>query len=67
MQRSRDQSNIAARAILLAVAYVVATAGLLGALLLQLRAEALTAAKKELGAYAQLTAGHTFEVTLGVE
>lgn len=40
---------------------------LLAGLLYQLRNEALVAAKKELGAYAQLTAGHTFEVALGVE
>ena len=67
MKRSGSESNIAARAVLLAIAYVLVTAGLLTALLYQLRSEALVAAKKELGAYAQLTAGHTFEVVLGVE
>jgi PAS domain S-box-containing protein len=67
MKRSGSESNIAARAVLLAVAYVLVTAGLLAGLLYQLRSEALAAAKKELGAYAQLTAGHTFEVALGVE
>ena len=62
----RDRS-IARRAVWLAVAYVVVTAGLLAALLLQLRSEAIVAAKRELSAFAQLTAGHTFEVALGIE
>ncbi len=67
MKRAGSGSNVAARAVLLAIAYVLVTAGLLAGLLYQLRNEALVAAKKELGAYAQLTAGHTFEVALGVE
>ena len=56
-----------ARAALLVLGYVLVTAGLLVALLMQLRAEAVVASKRELSAFAQLTAGHTFEVAAGLE
>jgi hypothetical protein len=59
--------SIVRRAVLVVVAYVVVTAGLLALLLIQLRTEAVTASKRELGAFAQLVAGHTFEVALGLE
>ena len=59
--------SIVRRAILLAIAYVVVTGGLLAALLMQLRSEAIAASKRELSAFAQLTAGHTFEVAAGLE
>jgi signal transduction histidine kinase/ActR/RegA family two-component response regulator len=49
------------------VAYVLITGGLLGLLLMQLRSEAETASRRELAAFAQLVAGHTFEVALGLE
>lgn len=67
MTLPRGESNIARRAVWLTLAYVIATRGLLVALLLQLRTEAIAASKRELGAFAQLTAGHTFEVALGIE
>ena len=63
----KGDTNLARRAVLLAVAYVVVTAGLLAALLLQVRNETITAGKRELAAFAQLTAGHTFEVAIGIE
>ena len=63
----KGERSIARRAVWLALAYVVVTAGLLAALLIQLRSEAVVAAKRELSAFAQLTAGHTFEVALGIE
>jgi signal transduction histidine kinase/CheY-like chemotaxis protein len=63
----QSASSIVRRAGLVVVAYVLVTGGLLGLLLMQLRAEAVTAAKRELGAFAQLVAGHTFEVALGLE
>ena len=63
----RTEPSIVRRAISLAVAYVVVTGGLLAALLLQLRDEAIVASKKELSAFAQLTAGHTFEVAQSIE
>jgi len=59
--------NIARRTVWLALAYLLLTGGLLAALLLQLRQEAVTASKKELGAFAQLAAGHTSDVLLGIE
>jgi PAS domain S-box-containing protein len=59
--------SIARRAALVVVAYVLLTGGLLGLLLMQLRSEAETASRRELGAFAQLVAGHTFEVALGLE
>jgi signal transduction histidine kinase/ActR/RegA family two-component response regulator len=63
----RRVASIARRAIWLALAYVVATGGLLGGVLMQLRSEAIVAATRELGAFAQLTAGHTFEVAVALE
>ena len=63
----REVTSIASRAIWLAVAYVIVTGGLLAALLLQLRSEAIVASKRELSAFAQLTASHTFEVAAGLE
>ena len=59
--------NIGRRAVWLALAYVILTGGLLSALLLRQRAEDISASKRELSAFAQLTAGHTFEVALGIE
>jgi PAS domain S-box-containing protein len=59
--------SIARRAALVVVAYVLLTGGLLGLLLMQLRSEAETASRRELGAFAQLVASHTFEVALGLE
>src|SRR5581483_10713583 len=59
--------SVARSAALVVVAYVAVTAGLLGMLLVQLRNEAETASRRELGAFAQLVAGHTFEVALGLE
>jgi PAS domain S-box-containing protein len=67
MKLSWAMSNITARAALVALGYVLATAGLLTVLVVQLRSEALDAARKELAAFAQLTADHTFEVARGVE
>ena len=61
------QPSLARRAAWLGVGYVVVTAGLLVALLLQLRNETVSAGKRELAAFAQLTAGHTFEVAIGIE
>ncbi len=55
------------RTVWLALAYLFLTGGLLAALLLQLRAEAVTASRKELGAFAQLAAGHTSNVLVGIE
>src|SRR5471030_2015688 len=63
----KGDTNLARRAVLLAVAYVVVTAGLLAALLLQVRNETIAAGKRELAAFAQLTAGHTFEVAISIE
>ncbi len=63
----RGTASIAGRAIWLAVAYVVVTGGLLAALLAQLRSEEIVGSQRELGAFAQLTAGHTFEVAAGLE
>jgi hypothetical protein len=63
----KGKLNIAQRAVWLAVAYVIVTGGLLAALLMQLRSEAIVASKRELSAFAQLTAGHTFEVAAGLE
>ena len=59
--------SIARRAALVVVAYMLVTGGLLGLLLMQLRSEAETTSRRELGAFAQLVAGHTFEVALGLE
>ncbi len=59
--------RVGRRALWLALAYVVTTGGLLAAVLLQLRSEAVAASKRELSAYAQLTAGHTFEVARSTE
>jgi signal transduction histidine kinase/CheY-like chemotaxis protein len=59
--------SIARRAALVVVAYVLVTGGLLGMLLMQLRSESETTSRRELGAFAQLVAGHTFEVALGLE
>jgi PAS domain S-box-containing protein len=64
---TRRRLSIARRAMLVVVAYVIVTGGLLAMLLVQLRAEAIAASKRELGAFAQLVAGHTFEVALGLE
>jgi signal transduction histidine kinase/CheY-like chemotaxis protein len=49
------------------LAYIAVTGGLLGGLLMQLRSEAIVATTRELGAFAQLTAGHTFEVAVALE
>ncbi|UYN93456.1 MAG: response regulator [Enhydrobacter sp.] len=59
--------SLLARGIWLAVAYLVVTGGMLLALLMQLREEAIDARKRELAAFAQLTASHTFEVALALE
>ncbi len=67
MTRPGGEPNITRRAVWLAVAYVIVTGGLLAALLMQLRSEAIVASKRELSAFAQLTAGHTFEVAAGLE
>ncbi len=67
MTSSGREPSIARRAIWVALAYVVTTGGILVALLIQLRTEAITASKRELSAFAQLTAGHTFEVAAGIE
>ena len=64
---SRFGLSIARRAALVVVAYMLITGGLLGLLLMQLRSEAETTSRRELGAFAQLVAGHTFEVALGLE
>jgi len=64
---ARPRLSIARRAMLVVIAYVIVTGGLLAVLLVQLRTEAITASKRELGAFAQLVAGHTFEVALGLE
>jgi signal transduction histidine kinase/CheY-like chemotaxis protein len=61
------EPNVVRRALWLALGYIVATGGLFTALLLQLRDEAIVASKRELGAFAQLTAGHTFEVARSIE
>ncbi|MCX7365746.1 MAG: hypothetical protein NTV97_28520 [Alphaproteobacteria bacterium] len=61
------QPNIARRTIWLGLAYLVVTGGLLTALLLELRNETVAASRKELSAFAQLTAGHTSETILGIE
>src|SRR5476651_1209358 len=63
----KGQTSVAKRAAWSGVGYVVVTAGLLVALLLQLRSETVSASKRELAAFAQLTAGHTFEVAIGIE
>lgn len=67
MRRLLAGLSLRTRAIGLACAYVLVSGGLLAALVLQLRAEALDGARRELGALAQLAAGHTFEVARGVE
>lgn len=67
MKNSNREANITRRAALLATAYVLATGGLLAAILLQFREEALEAASRELSAFTQLTAGHTTEVLFDVE
>ncbi|MBS0540537.1 MAG: response regulator [Proteobacteria bacterium] len=64
---SRRAVSIGTRAALLVLAYVIVTGGLLATLLVQLRTEAIGASNRELAAFAQLTAGHTFEVALGLE
>ena len=63
----RTRASIATRAVFVALAYVIVTGGLLAGLLLQLREEAVSAAKRELGAFAQLTATHTYEVAFDLE
>src|SRR5579883_2047415 len=63
----RPETSIALRALLIALAYVFMTGGLLTALLVQLREEAMSAARRELAAFAQLTATHTFEVAFALE
>ena len=67
MTRPGGEPNITRRAVWLAGASVIVTGGLLAALLMQLRSEAIVASKRELSAFAQLTAGHTFEVAAGLE
>lgn len=59
--------RIGQRAVLVALGYVIVTGGLLTGLLLQLRDEAISAARRELGAFAQLAATHTFEVAFALE
>ena len=59
--------RIGQRAVLVALGYVLVTGGLLTGLLLQLREEAISAARRELGAFAQLAATHTFEVAFAIE
>ena len=59
--------RLARHVVWLALAYVIVTGGLLAALLFQLRSETTAASKRELGAYAQLTAGHTLEVVRGID
>src|ERR1700742_707847 len=61
------RASVARRAAWLAGGFVVVTAGLMVALVLSLRSEAILASKRELAAFAQLTAGHTFEVAISVE
>lgn len=63
----RTGPSIARRAIWSALAYVAVTGSLFVALLLQLREEATIASKRELSAFAQLVAGHTFEIVQGIE
>lgn len=65
--QAKPAANIARRAAWLALAYVLVTGGLLAGLLMQLRDEAMAASKRELSAFAQLTAGHTFEVAFDLE
>ena len=67
MRRFYARWSLGARAAALAAVYVLLSGGMLVALLLQLRAETLGAARRELGALAQLAAGHTFEVARAVE
>ena len=61
------RTSLAARATGLILAYVAVTGGLLTGLLVQLRSEAIIATTRELSAFAQLTAGHTFEVAVDLE
>jgi signal transduction histidine kinase len=61
------RASLAARATGLVLAYVAVTGGLLTGLLVQLRSEAIVATTRELSAFAQLTAGHTFEVAVVLE
>jgi len=60
-------TNLARRTVFFAIAYVIVTGGLLAALLLQVRNETIAASKRELAAFAQLTAGHTFELAISIE
>lgn len=60
-------ASIVARALLLAMAYVLVTLGLLTGLLVELREEAIGAARRELSAFAQLATGHTSEVAFDLE
>jgi PAS domain S-box-containing protein len=67
MPMRKSRTSIARRAVWLAAAYVVVTAGLLAGLLYQLRREAIAARERELAAFAQLTAEHTSEVARRLE
>ncbi len=63
----RTGSRIVARVLIAAAAYVLVTAALLVGLLMQLRDETVTASERELSAFAQLTAGHTYEIAFDLE
>ncbi|MBV8393888.1 MAG: response regulator [Alphaproteobacteria bacterium] len=67
MKLFKKQPSVARRAAWLGATYVVITASLMAALALSLRNEAILAGKRELAAFAQLTAGHTFEVAISIE
>src|SRR5580692_6039924 len=67
MPLRKSKANVTRSAVWLALTYVVLTGGLLAALLLQLRTEAISASERELSGFAQLTAGHTSDVVLGIE
>src|SRR5579872_2377908 len=60
-------SRMAFRTALVALTYVAITGGLLAGLLKEFRDGEISAGRRELGAFAQLAAGHTFEVALALE
>jgi len=65
--RRIGQLSLTRRAGMLVSAYILVTGGLLAAVLWQLRGEMIAAATRELSAFAQLTAGHTYEVAISLE
>ena len=67
MSLHRVGLSIGRRTALLALAYVVLTAALLSAMLLQLRSDSLAASKQALAAFAQLAASNTAEVVFVME